>query len=137
MNTPASASDGTVNGGVRFTMQSEALAVFATATLFYFQAGYSWQMFAVLFLVPDISMIGYLVGPRLGALTYNLGHAYVGPAALAAYGLMQHVDLAIPVALIWFAHVGFDRMLGFGLKYGDAFTHTHLGHVGWAVRKHA
>ena len=132
MNT--SASDGTVSGGVRITIQTEALAVLATATLFYVQAGYSWQLFALLFFVPDISMIGYLVGPRLGALTYNLGHAYVGPAALAAYGLMAHVDLAIPVALIWIAHVGFDRMLGFGLKYADAFTHTHLGHVGWAVR---
>jgi len=137
MDIPASASDGTVNGGVRFTMQSEALAILATATFVYFHAGYSWQMFAVLFLVPDVSMIGYLAGPRLGALAYNLGHAYIGPAALAVYGLSANMPLATPIALIWFAHVGFDRMLGFGLKYGDAFTHTHLGHVGWAVRTHA
>lgn len=128
-------SDGTVHGGVRFTLQSEALAMFAVAVFAYFHAGYSWQMFAVLFLVPDVSMIGYLAGTRFGALTYNLGHAYIGPAAVAAYGLATNDDMALPIALIWFAHVGFDRMLGFGLKYGDAFTHTHLGHVGWAVPK--
>lgn len=132
-----SASDGTVKGVTRVALQSEALAVFATAVFAYFHTGYSWQLFAVLFLVPDVSMIGYLAGTRFGALTYNLGHAYIGPAAVAAYGLATNESLAMPIALIWFAHVGFDRMLGFGLKYGDAFGHTHLGNVGWAARQRA
>jgi hypothetical protein len=122
--------DGAVTGAVRFTMQSEGLAVCAAAVLIYFRAGYSWQEFALLFLVPDLSMLGYLAGPRFGAFAYNAAHSYVGPAAVAIFGLATNAALLLPIALIWGAHIGFDRMLGFGLKYRTGFGHTHLGHFG-------
>jgi hypothetical protein len=64
--------------------------------------------------------------PRLGAAIYNLAHTYALPAALAAYGLYQSQPLALNIALVWIAHIGFDRLLGFGLKYQTAFRHTHL-----------
>ena len=87
----------------------------------------SWVTFAILFLVPDLSMLGYLAGRRAGAAAYNLGHSYLGPAALGAAGLALHQTSLEWAALIWVAHVGFDRMLGFGLKYPEAFGATHLG----------
>lgn len=125
-----SRTDGAVTGAVRFTMQTEGLAICAAAVLIYFRAGYSWQEFALLFLVPDLSMLGYLAGRRIGALAYNVAHSYVGPALLAAFGLAANDALLTPIALIWVAHIGLDRMLGYGLKYGAGFGHTHLGHVG-------
>jgi len=92
--------------------------------------GSGWGLFAALFLVPDISMLGYLAGPRVGAACYNAGHSYLGPALLGAAGLGVGQPLAVAIALIWVAHIGFDRMLGYGLKYSTAFGHTHLGLVG-------
>jgi hypothetical protein len=71
-------------------------------------------------------MLGYLGGRKLGAGIYNFAHTYILPAALAAYGLYQSQPLALDLALIWIAHIGFDRLLGFGLKYQTAFRHTHL-----------
>ncbi len=129
--------NGAVTGAVRFTMQTEGLAVGAAAILIYFRAGFSWQEFALLILVPDLSMLGYLAGPRVGAFCYNAAHSYVGPALLAAVGMATGNLLAMPIALIWVAHIGFDRMLGFGLKYGAGFGYTHLGLVGRAARERA
>ena len=83
-------------------------------------------MFVLLFLVPDMSMLGYLGDRRLGAAIYNLAHTYALPAVLAAYALHQSQPRALDIALIWIAHIGFDRLLGFGLKYQTAFRHTHL-----------
>jgi hypothetical protein len=88
--------------------------------------GGGWALFAGLFLVPDLSMLGYLAGPRLGALGYNAGHSYLGPALLGVIGLAAASPLAAQLALIWSAHIGFDRLLGYGLKYPSAFGNTHL-----------
>jgi hypothetical protein len=88
----------------------------------YHLLGASWSWFAALFLVPDLSFLGYLAGPRVGAVAYNAAHGLVGPAVLAA--------LSPWLALIWVAHVGFDRALGYGLKYGTSFGATHLGMLG-------
>ena len=65
-------------------------------------------------------------GPRTGAAVYNAGHTYIAPTALAAFGLLQAQPLALEIGLIWIAHIGFDRLLGFGLKYQSAFGHSHL-----------
>ena len=65
-----------------------------------------------------------------GAIAYNAGHSTVGPALLAAVALVTGRAGLLPVALIWVAHIGFDRMLGYGLKYATAFGATHLGRVG-------
>jgi Domain of unknown function (DUF4260) len=120
------ASNGTVTGAPKIILQLEAAGVLVAAVTAYAWNGHGWLMFALLFLVPDLSMLGYLGGSRLGAAIYNIAHTYLLPAALAAYGLNQSQPLALDLALIWIAHIGFDRLLGFGLKYETAFRHTHL-----------
>ena len=75
-------------------------------------------------------MVGYLGGTRLGAITYNLAHSTPLPAAVIALGWWQHEPLVLAFALVWLAHIGMDRALGYGLKYNDHFQHTHLGRLG-------
>ena len=112
----------------------EGLALLAAAILAYAQAGQGWLLFAVLFLAPDLSFAGYLAGPRAGAWAYNLAHSLIGPLLLGAAGLLGGADLAIGLALIWLAHIGFDRALGYGLKSSEGFGVTHLGLIGAARR---
>jgi hypothetical protein len=83
-----------------------------------------------LILAPDLSMLFYLVGPRIGAVAYNAAHSYLGPVMLLAAAVAFAAPAAIAIALIWIAHLGIDRALGFGLKYGAGFGFTHLGRVG-------
>jgi hypothetical protein len=85
-----------------------------------------WLQFVLLFLVPDLSMIGYVANARVGAIVYNAVHTYVGPLILAGYSLWAGHHTPLLLALIWFAHIGFDRLLGFGLKYSTRFKDTHL-----------
>jgi hypothetical protein len=89
-----------------------------------------WAVFALLFLLPDLSMFGYLASRRVGATCYNTAHSYLGPALLAALGTVLGAHGVLCVAAIWAAHVGFDRALGYGLKYGTSFGDTHLGRRG-------
>jgi hypothetical protein len=119
-----------VTGSVRGWLRLEALALLGLALLVYAHGGYSWGRFFVLLLLPDLSMLGYLVNARVGATSYNLAHSTVGPIALGLAALTGLVPAALPLALIWAAHVGMDRALGYGLKYPSAFGHTHLGRVG-------
>jgi hypothetical protein len=104
----------------------EAAIVFAAALVAYQQNHFSWLLFAILFLVPDASMIGYVINARVGAITYNAVHTYVGALVLGGYALFTGRQLPLMLALIWIAHIGFDRMLGFGLKYSSRFKDTHL-----------
>ena len=104
------------------------VAALALAVGLYGHGGHSWVWFAILFLTPDVSMAGYLAGPRIGALCYNIAHTYVLPAIVGAALWMLGRSLAVP--MIWVAHIGFDRMLGYGLKYRDGFGFTHLGRIG-------
>ena len=83
----------------------------------------------MLALAPDLSMLGYVAGPRVGALSYDLVHTYVGPLALGVVGVLVGADLAMQLALIWAAHLGADRLLGYGLKYPSGFKDTHLQRV--------
>ncbi len=91
--------------------------------------GGNWWLFAVLLLVPDLAMLGYFVGPRIGATSYNLAHNYVPPALGVAYAVWAGQPLALQLAFIWLAHIGMDRMLGYGLKYPTVFQDTHLQRV--------
>jgi hypothetical protein len=118
-------------GGPRALLRLEGAVLLVAACLGYAQLGGGWGWFAALFLVPDLSMLGYLGGPRGGAAAYNLAHSYVTPALLALLSVLLAVPALSLGALIWVAHIGFDRMLGYGLKYGTAFGDTHLGRVGW------
>jgi hypothetical protein len=94
----------------------------------YAHQGGSWLLFAALFFVPDVSFAGYVAGPRVGATIYNVAHSYVGPLVLAL--TMLGAGMGLTIAVIWAAHIGFDRALGFGLKYPTAFADTHLGRIG-------
>lgn len=111
----------------------EGLAIAATAVIFIHQ-GFAWWWLLVLFLALDLSMIGYAHSARVGALSYNLGHNYVGPVLLIGVGAFAELPWAWFVALAWAFHVGTDRALGYGLKLPDSFAHTHLGTIGPARR---
>ena len=121
-------ADGAVHSSVRLWLRLEGFAVLALSTYLYAQAGGGWWMFAFLFFVPDVSFAGYLAGPRAGAVIYNIAHSYLGPVVLAAAALAGVGNLTL--ALIWAAHIGFDRAMGYGLKYPSAFADTHLGRIG-------
>ena len=112
----------------------EGLALLAVSVLAYARFGEGWLLFAVLFLTPDLSFFGYLAGPRIGAWAYNLAHSLIGPLLLAAAGGLTGDEQFVALALIWLAHIGFDRALGYGLKSSDSFSVTHLGLIGAARR---
>ncbi len=107
----------------------EGLLVLGVACLGYGAWGDAWWKFAILFLAPDLAMLGYLFGPKVGAAAYNAAHTYVVVAALWLAGFLAHAPGVISLCLIWLAHIGFDRLLGYGLKYPSAFKDTHLGRV--------
>ncbi len=110
-------------------LRFEEAGLLIAAVLLYVHFHFSWVLFGVLFLAPDLSMLGYLANPRIGAAIYNLGHFVFIPLALFAAGCAWHLPLACAIALIWFAHIAFDRLLGYGLKYPAHFKDTHLQHV--------
>jgi hypothetical protein len=162
-----------VAGGssIQLLLRLEGLGVAAVTAIMFARTGVSWWLFLALWLVPDLSMLGYLdrignlhddsksvqgtvflrktalesinfpytnsrsgvAGSCRGARIYNAMHTYVGPVALGvcAYVLRANV-VALAIALIWANHIGVDRLLGYGLKYGDGFGFTHLGRVGKA-----
>jgi hypothetical protein len=113
----------------RVLLRLEGLAVAAAAVAVYVHEGYSFWLFVALILVPDLSFGAYVAGPRVGAMIYNGAHTTVGPVALGAVCLVLGGGLEIEIALIWLAHIGVDRLLGYGLKYPTAFKDTHLQRV--------
>ena len=116
-------------GGGRF-LRLEGAALALGALLAYAAVGRSWWLVPLTLLLPDVTMAGYLGGARLGSWFYNLGHSTPLPAALVGIGWWQDKSLVVALGLIWLAHIGLDRLLGYGLKYGDHFQHTHLGRLG-------
>ena len=128
--TPSRSEVGFPSGGVRMLLRLEGAVAFAAAVGLYGHAGFSWPIFALLFLSPDLSMLAYLAGPRAGAAGYNLVHTYVPALALALAGFFAGLPVATACGLIWIAHIGFDRALGYGLKYSTGFGDTHLGRIG-------
>ncbi|MBL8584887.1 MAG: DUF4260 domain-containing protein [Rhizobiaceae bacterium] len=88
-----------------------------------------WGLFALLILAPDLAMVGYAFGPRIGALCYNAVHTTLGPAVLALAAVVFG-PAALKIALIWVTHIAVDRALGYGLKLPSGFRDTHPGRVG-------
>jgi Domain of unknown function (DUF4260) len=110
-------------------LRIEEAALLTAAILLYANLHFSWLLFSLLFLAPDLFMAGYLANPRLGAALYNFGHALFMPLALCAVAFWIHRTTVMALAIIWFAHIAFDRLLGYGLKYPAHFKDTHLQHV--------
>jgi Domain of unknown function (DUF4260) len=129
-DTIATEATGAVTGGLRTLLRLEGLTLFAGMTLLYAVWGGSWWVYAILFLVPDLSFVAYLADPRTGAIVYNAAHCYMAPMALMVTGFATSSPLVLSIAMIWLAHIGIDRALGYGLKYSAGFGFTHLGRIG-------
>ena len=129
-DTATAEPTGAVTGGPRTMLRLEGLALFLGMTLLYGVWDGSWWVYAALFLAPDLSFLAYFCGPRFGAMMYNAAHSYMVPMALMTVGFATAEPLVLSIAMIWLAHIGFDRALGYGLKYATGFTFTHLGRVG-------
>ena len=107
-------------------LRLEGASVLVVSLLAYHWSHGSWVLFVLLFLLPDLSMIGYALNARLGAITYNRVQSYVGPLLLSVYAAGSDHQTLLKLSIIWIAHIGLDRMLGFGLKYPTRFQDTHL-----------
>ncbi|MBR0872797.1 DUF4260 domain-containing protein [Bradyrhizobium tropiciagri] len=130
MTEMTAAETGAPTGGVRSLLRLEGLALFLGMTMLYGIWDGSWLVYVVLFLAPDLSFAAYLAGPRFGAIVYNAAHAYLAPMALMTIGFASAEPLVLSIAMIWLAHIGLDRALGYGLKYEKGFGYTHLGRIG-------
>jgi hypothetical protein len=111
---------------VRFWLQAEGAAALAAGLIGYDRLGGNWWLPLPLLLLPDLSAAGYLAGPRVGASTYNLVHNWVTGLASVGLGLALDSDLLLVVGSVLIAHVGLDRVIGYGLKHSTGFKDTHL-----------
>ena len=114
-------------------LRIEGAVSFALCLYLYRVSGGAWGKFALLFLWPDLFMLGYLSNAKLGATLYNFAHIVVFPVALAGVSYALHRSAMLSFALIWLAHIAFDRALGYGLKYPTFFKDTHLQRVNQTV----
>jgi hypothetical protein len=110
-------------------LRLEGAAVLAGSLALYFDQDFGWLALVVLLLAPDLTMIAYAAGPRVGAMAYDIAHTEALPVALGVVGLLATETRPVQLALIWLAHIGADRLLGYGLKYPSAFGATHLQRV--------
>jgi hypothetical protein len=110
-------------------LRLEGLVLFSAALTLYIREDYSLLLLVVLFLAPDLSFVGLAGGPRIGAIAYDSVHTYVGPIMLASGSLIAEWTVGVELGLIWLAHIGIDRALGYGLRYPDAFSQNHLQRV--------
>ncbi|MGE4481629.1 DUF4260 domain-containing protein [Acidocella sp.] len=119
-----------LHGAPLWLLRLEGAVLLLAASWFYASFGLGWLWYLVLFLAPDLSMLFYFAGVRLGAIAYNFAHTTLPPFILGGVGELAGNHTALALAAIWFAHIGFDRMLGYGLKYATGFQDTHLGRIG-------
>jgi hypothetical protein len=108
----------------------EGLVLFLAGTYAWLALGGAWWLLLLLLLTPDVSMLGYLLNPRVGAATYNLVHSYLLPAFSLAFGLWFNIPVLTFAGILVLAHIGLDRTLGYGLKLSSSFQDTHLGRIG-------
>jgi len=128
--TKEEARDGAAPASTRTWLRLEGAAALAAGIALYGWLGASWLAVLPLLLVPDISMVGYLRGPRLGAITYNLVHNWAIGIIVFGLGLASGIGAVSVAGAILIAHVGMDRALGYGLKLPTSFQDTHLGRIG-------
>jgi hypothetical protein len=111
-----------------------AVLLAAVVTAFHLLGG-NWWLFGALILAPDLAMFGLLAGPKIGGRIYNLAHTTVIPALLGGVAWATGEMWFVPFALIWLAHIGLDRAVGYGLRYPELDQATHLGWIGKARKR--
>ena len=116
-----------VTGKPKIWLRVEGLVLLIATIILFAGQHQRWWIYPALLLLPDIFMVGYLGGKKSGAFLYNLGHSYLAPALVIYSGWRGHHPFVIAVGVIWLGHIGWDRLLGYGLKYDSGFKQTHLG----------
>ncbi|WP_431297875.1 DUF4260 family protein [Tabrizicola sp. BL-A-41-H6] len=127
--THSSSETTSLSDGLKTVLRLEGLGTLTVGLGGALSMSDSWLAVAGMFFLPDLSMAGYALGPRVGALIYNIGHSYILPLALLALAAIAFPALIVP-ALVWIAHIGFDRAMGYGMKGTAGFKQTHLGRIG-------
>lgn len=122
-------------GGMGTLVRLEEVALAVLAAYLFTALGYAWWLLAPLFLVPDVSMAGYVFGPRVGAVAYNVVHHRAVAVAVFGLGLLLRQPLVEAAGAVLLFHSSVDRALGYGLKHADSFEHTHLGTIGRKARR--
>ena len=115
---------------VRRWLRAEGLSALVGGLWAWIALGAAWPLFVVLLLVPDVSMVGYLKGTHAGAITYNIVHNWATGGLVLGLGAILAVPPLLFAGIILIAHVGMDRLFGYGLKYPTSFQDTHLGRIG-------
>ena len=115
---------------MRNLLRIEELALFLLALYLFTLLEFAWWWFPVLFLAPDLGMLGYVAGPRVGAWTYNVVHHKGVAVGVYVAGALLVVPVLQLAGVVMLGHSSLDRVFGYGLKYADAFSHTHLGRIG-------
>ena len=126
--TPAVA--GAVTGAPRAWLRVEGLAALVAGAAIYLAAGGPWLLLVPFVLAVDLSMVGYLAGPRTGALVYNLAHNQATGLLVLGAGAVSGISPLVLVGAVLVGHTGMDRLAGYGLKYPTSFGDTHLGRIG-------
>lgn len=121
---------GAVTGAPRAWLRLEGLALLAVSAAAYLTLGGPALLLVPLLLAVDISMLGYLAGPRAGAAVYNLGHSMVAGLVVSAAGWALGATPLLLAGTVLLGHTGMDRLAGYGLKYPTSFADTHLGRIG-------
>jgi hypothetical protein len=116
-----------VQGKPKLWLRADGLFLFAATIAIFSQLKQHWWLYIALLFVPDIFMVGYLRNSKVGAFFYNLGHSYPAPLTTFLVAWLNNSYLGMAIAIIWVGHIGWDRALGYGLKYDTRFKDTHLG----------
>ena len=111
-------------------LRSEALAAFVAGIVIWIANDGSLLWLVPVLLIPDLSAVGYLINPRVGAVTYNIVHNWTIAAVALGLGWWLHSSFLVFTGAVLLAHVGLDRVLGYGLKLPSSFQDTHLGRIG-------
>ncbi|NMP24553.1 DUF4260 domain-containing protein [Sulfobacillus sp. DSM 109850] len=113
----------------KILLRTEGLVVLASSIYFYFNLEFRWPALVILLLAPDLSALGYVKNNKVGSVLYNLFHTYSVPIAIIICSVAIHSHISLMIGLLWAAHIGMDRMFGFGLKYPTKFQDTHLNRI--------
>ena len=110
-------------------LRLEGFVCFLLSLYLFYSIQGSWWLFMATFFIPDLSLMGYLIDTKKGAIVYNMIHTEIGPVLLYGCSVIFSMPILLQLALIWFCHINVDRMLGLGLKYSSDFKRTHLGFI--------